>query len=90
MELPPNWTKSVESRLLTTHCRKNEWQNMQSFKLFLLSMKMQYNIIKLNTGSIPFSNRKNKVRGKTSNERKKWKKKKYCIHEYKFPWSAWN
>ena len=34
-------------------------------------MQMQYDIIKLNTGSIPFSNKKFKGREKTSNERKK-------------------
>ena len=36
-------------------------------------MQMQYDIIKLNTGSIPYSNRKYKGREKTSNERKKLK-----------------
>ena len=47
---------------------------MQNFKLFSFSVQLQHGIIKLNTGSIPFSNRKYKGREKTSNERKKWKK----------------
>ena len=34
-------------------------------------MQMQYDIIKLNTGSTPFSNRKYKEREKTSKESKK-------------------
>ena len=38
-------------------------------------MQLQYDIIKLNTGSIPFPNRKYKGRGKISNERKKMKEK---------------
>ena len=43
---------------------------MQVFKLFSFSMQMQYDILKLNTGSISFSNRKYKSREKTSDERK--------------------
>ena len=35
---------------------------MQNFKLFSFSMQMQYDIIKINTGSIPFSNRNYKGR----------------------------
>ena len=37
---------------------------------------MQYDILKLNTGSISFSNRKYKWREKTSDKRKKMKEKK--------------
>ena len=33
-------------------------KNMQNIKLFSFSMQMQYDIIKINTASIPFSNRK--------------------------------
>ena len=38
-------------------------------------MQLQYDIMKLNTGSIPFPNRKYKGREKISNERKKMKEK---------------
>ena len=38
-------------------------------------MQLQYDIIKLNTGSIPFPNRKYKGREKISNERKKMEEK---------------
>ena len=47
---------------------------MQILKLFSFSMQMQYDIIKLNTGSIPFLDKKYKGREKTCNKRKKWKK----------------
>ena len=47
---------------------------MQILKLFSFSMQMQYDIIKLNTGSIPFLDKKCKGREKTRNKRKKWKK----------------
>ena len=40
-----------------------------SYSCFLWNCK--YNIIKLNTGSIPFTDRKYKGREKTSNKRKK-------------------
>ena len=43
---------------------------MHSFKLFLFSMQMQFDIKPI-TGSLPFSNRKHKGKEKTSNERKK-------------------
>ena len=43
---------------------------MQDFKLFSFSRKMQYGIIKPNTGSNPFSNRKYNGREKTSKEKK--------------------
>ena len=46
-------------------------QNMQNFKLFLFFMQLQHNIIKLNTGSIPFSNRKYKGRKKVATKEKK-------------------
>ena len=38
-------------------------------------MQLQYDIIKLNTGLIPFSNGKYQERGKTSDKRKKNKEK---------------
>ena len=43
---------------------------MQNFKLFSFSVQMQYDIIKLNTGSIPFSNGKYNERERTSTKRK--------------------
>ena len=47
---------------------------MQNCKLFSFSIQMQYDIIKLNAGSIPFSNRKlkeeKKLAKKEKNERK--------------------
>ena len=46
---------------------------MQNCKLFSFSIQMQYDIIKLNAGSIPFSNRKSKEEkklAKKKNERK--------------------
>ena len=46
-------------------------------------MQMQYDIIKLNTGSISFLDKKYKGREKTRNKRKKMKEK-YYIPEYKF------
>ena len=46
-------------------------------------MQMQY-IIKPNTRSIPFSNKKYKGTEKTSNKRKKMEKQKYRIREYNF------
>ena len=39
-------------------------KNMQNIKLFSLSMQMQYDIIKINTASFLFSNRKYKEREK--------------------------
>ena len=56
---------------------------MQILKLFSFSMQMQYDIIKLNTGSISFLDKKYKGREKTRNKRKKMKEK-YYIPEYKF------
>ena len=49
-------------------------QNMQ--KLFSFSMQMQYDIIKLNTGSIIFSDRSIKVEKKKRKLKKKMKEKK--------------
>ena len=43
---------------------------MQILKLFSFSMQMQYDIIKLNTGSISFLDKKYKGREKTRNKRK--------------------
>ena len=44
---------------------------MQNCKLFSFSIQMQYDIIKLNAGSIPFSNRKLKEEKKLAKKEKK-------------------
>ena len=101
--MSPIWIETVESSLLIyALLRKKDFhevstywlsakalQNMQDFKLFSFSRKMQYGIIKPNTGSNPFSNRKYNGREKTSKE-KKSERKKYRIREYKFSWRASN
>ena len=43
---------------------------MLNFKLFSFAMQLQYDIIKLNEGSIPFSNRKYKGRNKNQKKKK--------------------
>ena len=47
---------------------------MQNFKLFLSSLQLQDNIIRLNTRSIPFSNRKYKGRKKLATKEKRKEK----------------
>ena len=54
---------------------------MQNCKLFSFSIQMQYDIIKLNAGSIPFSNRKLKEEKKLAKKEKN-ERKKPRIHEY--------
>ena len=56
---------------------------MHSFKLFLFSMQMQFDIIKPITGSLPFSNTKHKGKEKLATKKKN-EQKKYRIREYEF------
>lgn len=64
-------------------CLQKLHKTLQIFKLFLFSMQLQHNIIKLNTGSIPILNKKLKEQKKLATKEKN-ERKKYRIREYKF------
>ena len=61
-------------KFLNLSCPQKLYKTFQIVQLFLFSMQLQHNIIKLNIGSIPISNRKleeqEKLAAKEKNERK--------------------
>ena len=70
-------------KFLNLSCPQKLYKTFQIVRLFLFSMQLQHNIIKLNTGSIPILNKKLKEQKKLATKEKN-ERKKYRIREYKF------
>ena len=70
-------------KFLNLDCPQKLYKNCEILTYSRFLCNCEDNIIKLNTGSIPFSNRKYKGRKKLATKEKN-ERKKYRICEYKF------